>query len=138
MPTQALGIQGLSRTYAFPVDFVRRANGKCPSKEFYDALDIPVRAKFIAIARAINQSPIGCLQDEDKLEKLHGAHTNNLWEMKVCHNGVWYRMLCFRDGPAWWWTHGFKKKGNSTPRNEIDRGVEIKKEYEAMKNSRRG
>jgi len=40
-------------------------------------------------------------------------------------------MFCFRDGPAWKVTNGFKKKGNETFMSEIDIGVTIKNEYYA-------
>lgn len=126
----------MKKAYNFRVDFVVKANGNCPSKEFYDNLGIAVRAKFIGIAKRIDKSPNGCLRDTDKLEKLKGKHANNLWEMKVWHDGNWYRMLCFRDGPDWWLTHGFVKKSNDTPISEIKKGVAIQKEHYEKKNTR--
>ncbi|OHB60234.1 MAG: hypothetical protein A2167_02015 [Planctomycetes bacterium RBG_13_46_10] len=121
------------RRYHFPVEPIIRANGNCPSQEFYDNLDRPVKAKFIAIFRRIEKSTDGTLRDTDKLEKLKGGHTCDLWEMKVRHKGVWYRMLCFRDGPAWMLTHGFKKNRNNTPISEIQKGCDIKQEYNEIK-----
>lgn len=120
------------KQYRFKVEPIVRANGNCPGQEFYDSLDKEtVKPKFIAIFRAINQSKDGYLRG-DKLEKLHGDHTHDLWEMKVRYKHMWYRMLCFRDGSTWMVTHGFTKDSNDTPRNEIDKGVAIKKEYEEM------
>lgn len=120
-------------THRFRVDFVERANGNCPSKEFYDSLENPVKAKFIAIAKRIDKSRNGYIRDEDKLKKLEGKHAYDLWEMKVRHKHSWYRILCFRDGSAWKLTNGFEKQGNSTSPDEIKKGVVIKKEYEARR-----
>ncbi len=119
----------MPKIYRFPIDTITKANGNCPSQEFYDGLEKKVRAKFIAIFDGIESSADGTLHDTDKLEKLHGKHTHDLWEMKVFHNGRWYRFLCYRDGRAWKLTHGFTKNTNKTPPNEIERGVEILKEY---------
>lgn len=126
----------LKNKYAFEICFVERANGNCPSKEFYDGLDKAVKAKFWAIGKQINESRDGFLRDTEKLAKLHGKHTDDLWEMKVYHHGVWYRILCFRDGSAWMLTNGFRKKGNSTSPTEIERGVTIKREYLKAKRAR--
>ena len=116
------------RAFAWP-------NGNCPSQEFYDKIkEKKVRSKFIAIWDAICESDDGQIRDTDKLTKLHGEHAYNLWEMRVEHNGIWYRIPCFRDGPDWVMTHGFTKDTNDTNPDEIKRGVEIKKTYEAMKN----
>ena len=119
------------RRYKFQIDFIKRANGNCPSKEFYDELENKVKAKFIAIGKGINKSSDGILRDTERLKKLKGKHTN-LWEMKVHFNGTWYRMLCFREHSDWKVTHGFIKKGNKTSREEIDKGNAIQKEYYDM------
>jgi hypothetical protein len=119
----------LSKIYRFPIDSITKANGNCPSEEFYKGLDKKVKAKFIAIFDGIENSADGTLHDKNKLEKLHGKHTHDLWEMKVWFKGVWYRLLCYRDGRAWKLTHGFTKNTNRTPPNEIKKGVEILKEY---------
>ena len=123
----------LTKKYRFPVEPIRRANGNCPSEEFYNGLDTPVKAKFIGIFKGINKSKDGCLRDKDKLRKLQGGHTGNLWEMRVRYNKMWYRILCFRDGSAWKLTHGFKKNDNDTDVSEIEKGVAIKDEYSANK-----
>lgn len=117
--------------YRFRVEPVVRPNGNCPSKEFYESLDVVVKSKFIAIFRAINKSRDGYLRD-DKLRKLKGKHTDDLWEMRVQHNHVWYRIFCFRIGSTWMTTNGFQKHGNDTDPNEIRRGVALKKEYESQ------
>jgi phage-related protein len=120
--------------YRFNVRFVVKANGNCPSKEFYDGIDEKkVKAKFIAIWNTIRNSNDGLLRDTEKLEKLHGDRAYGLWEMKARHKNVWYRIFCFRDGPDWMLTHGYMKESNKTDPNEIDKGVVIKKEYEEAK-----
>ena len=123
----------LTTQYRFKIEFVSRKNGNCPSKDFYDSLDIKVKAKFIAIGKGINKSQDGILRDTDKHEKLKGKHAKYLWEMKVYYDKFWYRIFCFRDNSDWWWTHGFKKKGNSTPITEIAKANDIRKEYYDIK-----
>lgn len=124
------------RQYRFSIEPVVRANGNCPSREFYDGLDREVRGKFIAIWHRIERSSNGTLRDSDKLWKLRGEHASDLWEMRAYYNRVWYRILCFRDGPKWMLTHGFTKDTTDTERSEIDKGVAIKKEYEAMQRNK--
>jgi hypothetical protein len=115
------------RTFVWP-------NGNCPSQEFYDKIkEKKVRSKFIAIWDAIRESDDGQAHDPDKLAKLHGEHTYDLWEMRVEHRHIWYRVLCFRDGPDWVMTHGFTKDTNDTDPDEIKRGAAMKKAYEATK-----
>jgi phage-related protein len=125
----------LAKAYRFKVEPVVKANGNCPSKEFYDGLYEKVKAKFIAIFKGINQSPFGVLRDTDKFEKLKGRHTHDLWEIKVYFKGMWYRMLCFRDNSNWMLTHGFMKNRNNTPLTEIQKGGTIKQEYYENKKS---
>ncbi len=124
----------------FKIMFFVWPNGNCPCQEFYGSLDKDVQAKFVAIWNRIEASSDGQLRDTDKLWKLRGDRAHDLWEMRVKWNGMWYRILCFRDGPDWILTHGFIKKSRETRPEEIDRGAEMKKAYEEMrkKTARKG
>ncbi len=60
--------------------------------------------------------------------------SNGIWEFVVDFRGVFYRLLSFFDteepnDPLIIVTHGFKKKTNKTPKNEIDKAEQFKKNY---------
>ena len=58
------------------------------------------------------------------------ASTNALWEMRVKHRVNIYRLLCFFDGARLVVAaHGFQKKTQKTPRQEIQTAEARKKDY---------
>lgn len=57
---------------------------------------------------------------------------DDIWELRTLFNGICYRLLAFWDtesGALVIATHGFVKKTQKTPRNEIDRAEAIMKQY---------
>ncbi len=61
------------------------------------------------------------------LKKMVG--TNDLWEVRVEFAGDIFRLLGFLDGRRLILNHGFTKKGQKTPRNEIEVAERRKKDY---------
>ena len=60
--------------------------------------------------------------------------SNGIWEFVVDFRGVFYRLLSFFDTEEpndllIIVTHGFKKKTNKTPKNEIAKAEQFKKNY---------
>jgi len=68
--------------------------------------------------------------DSKLLKKLQ----NDIWEFRTQHAGLQIRLLAFWDktdskSTLVFATHGFIKKSDKVPKNEINRALRIKKEY---------
>lgn len=66
--------------------------------------------------------------DKELFKKLN----NNIWEFRTRYQGSTYRLLAFWDneiGRLVIATHGFIKKTQKTPENEIDKAEFLRKEY---------
>lgn len=66
--------------------------------------------------------------DKELFEKLN----EHIWELRTIFNGFKYRLLCFWDPYTRSLviaTHGFVKKTQKTPRNEIAKAEAIRKDY---------
>lgn len=72
--------------------------------------------------------------DKELFKKLN----DNIWEFRTRYMGMTYRLLAFWDnetGNLVVATHGFIKKTQKTPENEIARAEALRKEYfETKKN----
>lgn len=67
--------------------------------------------------------------DSKLFKKLTGT---DIWEFRTLYGGLQYRILAFWDtttNTMVLTTHGFVKKTQKTPQKEIDRAIEIRKEY---------
>ena len=112
------------------VFFYKTADGKCPVQEFLDSLSGKVAQKVLWTLRL--------LEDLEKLpstyfKKLTG--TDGIWECRVQYGSNIYRIFCFFDTQAVViLTHGLIKKTQKTPKNEIKKAEEIRKEYFKLKN----
>ena len=92
--------------------------------DFLASLDTKVRNKIIYNARKSS-----FVLDNELFKKLEGS---DIWEFRTLYNGICYRLLAFWDTEAnslVLATHGFIKKTNKTPKNEIERAETIRKEY---------
>jgi phage-related protein len=72
--------------------------------------------------------------DPKLLKKLQ----NDIWEFRTKYNGLQIRLLAFWDKTdskktLVFATHGFIKKVDKVPKNEIDRAIRIKNEYFAYR-----
>lgn len=66
--------------------------------------------------------------DKNLFKKLN----NDIWELRTLFNGICYRLLAFWDTEQQTLiiaTHGFIKKTQKTPRNEIEKAAAIMKQY---------
>lgn len=93
--------------------------------EFLDTLDDKVRTKILY---NIDQSTL--VNDPKLFKKLDGE----IWEFRTAFNGIQYRFLAFWDkrnneNTLVIATHGFKKKVDKVPKNEISRAKELLKKY---------
>lgn len=64
----------------------------------------------------------------------HIENTDGLYEIRIQQGREIFRIFCFFDqGQLVVLANGFQKKSQKTPKNEIDKALKIKKEYESEK-----
>ena len=93
-------------------EFIARLNDKAREKIFYNIK----KSQFV--------------RDEELLKKLNEF----IWEFRTIHNGIAYRLFAFWDKSSGKETlviatHGFIKKKQKTPANEIRKAEEIRIAY---------
>jgi len=98
-------------------------------EEFYNKQKQKVRDKIIwtfTIIETIHKIP------EDFLKHVEG--TEGLYEIRVQAGGGIFRIFCFFDERKLVVSiNGFQKKGQKTPRSEIEKALKIKRTYETEK-----
>jgi phage-related protein len=108
----------------FTVECAIRKNGISESQGFLDGLDRSLRAKIVRIIK--RHADFGRIRNKEHFRKVEG----DIWEYKEFQR----RILMYHCGPGHIaLTHGFEKKGNKTPRNQIDRANQIMIEYNRIR-----
>ena len=93
---------------------------------FYQKQRTKVKNKILWTFRIIETLP---LVPELYLKYLEG--TDGLYEIRIQQGSDIFRIFCFFDqGQLVVLANGFQKKTNKTPKNEIDKALKIKTEYE--------
>jgi len=110
----------------FKVDFLSEAS------DFVESLEEKTRNKIYYNARKVQ-----LLNDPELFQKLNEV----IWEFRTKFNKNYYRLLAFWDktdneDTLVLATHGFAKKTKKTPKSEIKRAEEIRKEYFEQKNEK--
>lgn len=93
------------------------------AEDFVLSLDVKVQRKITFITKAT------FVMDNELFKKLEDS---DIWEFRTLYNGICYRLLAFWDTDAnslVFATHGFIKKTDKTPKKEIERAENIRKEY---------
>lgn len=111
----------------FPrVHFARARNGSCPAEEFLQDLarsnDKESRASLARFHAYVVQIGQGGRLTPKQFKKLEG----NIWEFRISRKAP--RVLCFMEHGHYVLTHGFMKKQDKVPRQEIDRAERIRQE----------
>jgi len=105
--------------------FYRLNSGKCPVEEYLDTLSQKQVEKVFFVLDLIEQLNMV----PRKFFKKLGA-TDNIWEVRVQHGNNIFRLLGFFDGNELViLNHAFTKKSQKTPKKEIKKAEQRKKEY---------
>ena len=99
-------------------------NGKCPAKDFLENLnrsDRATLAKFLVLFRRMANE--GIIQNKQQYRKVQGE----IWEFKRYQ----HRIGCYQDGRILVLTHGFIKKRDKWPKEELKRANRIAQEDKA-------
>jgi phage-related protein len=107
------------------IEFYRTEDGRCPTQEFLDSLPDKVGQKVVWVLKLIQDLEMIPSTYFKKLEATEG-----LWECRVRLGSNAYRFLgFFSENAVIVLTHGFSKKSQKTPRNEIERAEAYKKDF---------
>ena len=94
--------------------------------DFYQKQRAKVKNKILWTFRIIETQPI---VPETYLKHMEG--TDDLFEIRVQQGSDIFRIFCFFDkGQLIVLISGFQKKTKKTPKNEIEKALKIKAEYE--------
>jgi len=116
----------------YQVIFYEKENGDCPTQEYIDSLDIKLSAKVYRILEMIKKNG-------PELREPYSKHLDDgILEIRTRLGTNLARVLYFYHiGKCVITTHGFTKKTQKTPPEEIERAMEYRTEYlarEAKKN----
>lgn len=104
--------------------FYRKSGGECPVEEFLDSLPSKAAKKVVWV--------LNLAEDLDRIPAHHFcklADTDDIWEFRVKSGSNIFRVFAFWDGSRIILTHGFVKKMQKTPREEIRMTESFKKDY---------
>lgn len=107
------------------IEFYRTANGTSPVEEFLESLDDSQARKVLWVLRLVRElNPIPSIY----FTKL--VNSNGIWEVRVQFGGNIFRLLGFFVGAKLIiLTHGFQKKTQKTPKQQIELAESRKRDY---------
>lgn len=112
--------------------FYKKENGDCPVQDFLDSLDAKEAQKVVWTLRLI--------EELDKVAKTYFkklVNTDDIWEVRVSFGSNIYRIFCFfYKSNIIVLTHGIKKKSQKTPKGEIKKAENYKRDFLDQKRSR--
>ncbi len=107
------------------IEFYRFTNGISPIEEFLDSLNGKQAKKVVWVLRLIEELEVVPRQYFQKM-----VNTEDLWEVRVQFGGNIFRLLgFFEQGTLLILTHGFAKKTQKTPAQDIALATLRKHEY---------
>jgi len=107
------------------VIFYKTEDGKCPVKDFIDSLPGKVAQKVTWVLKLLEDLDI---IPSSYFKKLIGSE--EIWECRIQFGSNAYRIFCFfAVNSVVVLTHGFIKKSQKTPKNEIKRAEAYRKNF---------
>lgn len=107
------------------IDFYRTKDNIAPVEEFLESLNIKMRAKSLHDLNILQQFGIGLREPHSKPVK------NGIFELRIKLGSDISRIFYFfRVGNKIILTNGFIKKTKKTPKNEINKALNYKVDYE--------
>ncbi|GIK67595.1 MAG: toxin RelE [Chloroflexota bacterium] len=114
----------MSDQQEWTIEFYKRDDGSSPPREFLDNLDDKTKVRF---ALAIEQLRVRNTQAREPLVK---HLEDKLWELRRDSDKNTYRLLYFFfTGRKIVFVHGFQKKTQKAPRQEVELALKRMKDY---------
>jgi phage-related protein len=105
--------------------YYKTASGRVPVREFIDAQDVQVREKVFADLERLLRFNVRL--GPPYVEKVAGR---DFWELRTKVRGDIFRTFYFaHTGKTFVLLHAFQKKGQKTPKKELDVAQERMKDY---------
>ena len=105
--------------------FYKTIEGKCSVKDFLDSLPGKVAQKVAWVLSLLEDLEV---VPSTYFKKLVG--TEEIWECRIQFASNAYRIFCFFEGNSVViLTHGFTKKTQKTPQQEIERAEAYRRDY---------
>jgi phage-related protein len=105
--------------------FYKKMDGRCPVQDYLDSLPGKVAQKIVWVLRLLEELET---VPPTYFKKLIG--TEEIWECRIQFGSHIYRIFCFFDGHSVVvLTHGFIKKSQKTPRQEIERAESYRRDF---------
>ena len=104
--------------------FYYNANNKSRVREFYSSLNIKIQSKLLAYINLL-------ISQNGQLGLPYTKYIDDkIWELRVDFDKNYYRIFYFIfDGKKIILLHGFSKKTNKTPRNELNKARNRHQDY---------
>ena len=118
MPDRPKVARGRSRTIVCAI----RRSGDSPARDYLDALDRRYAVRFEALFQNMVES--GRCGSEQAFKKVSGS----IWEFKRAQ----HRIACYQDGKYLILLHGFQKKQDRWPKQELARAERIMREDQEL------
>ena len=106
------------------INFYRTVTQKCLVKEFLDALPAKVSKKVTWVLALLEELAV---IPAHYFTKMPGIE--DIWECRVKSGSNIYRIFAFWDENKIIFTHGFIKKTPRTPKREIEKAENYKRDY---------
>lgn len=108
----------------FEIEYYTKENGRCPFIEFRDSLETKMKAKVMRLLLMLEENG-------NELREPYSKHLEEgIFELRIKQGTDISRVLYFfRVGRKIIVTHGFIKKSNETPLNEIAMAKKYRKDY---------
>ncbi len=105
--------------------FLKLKNNKCPVEEFLDSLTPKIAQKVTWVLKIIQE---GQIVPRKYFKKL--TNTNDIWECRIAFSTDSVRILAFFDKKnRLVLTHGFMKKTQKTPKEEITKAEKFREYF---------
>jgi phage-related protein len=111
----------------YSVDFVKLESGNIPFNIFLDSLSKLERTEVLAL---IEEFRLSKSKGENLPAKMSGFLKDKIFELRTKHeNRISRSLYFFTVGKVIVFTHGFIKKTEKTPTNEIDKAIKYRNIY---------
>lgn len=112
------------RLQRFTIEYYKKIDGRCPTKEFMDSLDEKMRAKLLRLQMLLENNGYEMREPyskhlEEGIFELRGQQGNNI--ARVLYFFIVGRKIII--------TNGFVKKTQQTPKKEIKLAKQYRKDY---------
>ncbi len=111
------------------IEYYQKKNGKIPVYEFLCSLEPKMRAKVLHYIDLLEKT--GPNLKEPYVSAIKGERYRGLWELRVKFASDITRVFYFAfKNDTFVLLHGFKKKTNKTPENELEHALKYKNDFE--------